>query len=525
MTVATRTIKDIHNMYQEGMTPLPRKRRRPSLSLLVTLGLVLAAIIPLAITVAFSVLQTIPALTDQAKQHLQNDAQTRMQLIDRYLQERQLDTQTITQVPSVLQFLAAPPENTPQYQDLTTHAMYSLAAGIYRDKRYVTWALFDAQAQPKLSYPMQAPPKKHGTTYVPQNYLQTIHAGKNLISAVYYAADTQKASVDIYSPIFAAPAQTGTQPTFLGFLRATLNLDYLWDTVQDDQGKNGSGSYAFMLDEHGVRIADTNPTRRFTAISNIPANVQQQLSSEGGYDAGKPVRTVEDSSLSNKLNHINTPETFEFQPNGQSETFQGVRQSSSVAPWNYFVLSPNSTVTQVAYQQIFTTLIIALIASGLVLVIGLIVGSRITSPILHAVDYLRSNSKSLSALANSQRDAASEQMWVVDSSQVGLQSVQYYTEATRIAARQLREIGSELSRSWEHTSAQQAKRALSNIIAAAQYIESAAEYQDSSNQKLSTALRVATQVSEQLSTGATSATDAAAQLEDVVSDLRAVVGK
>jgi len=42
---------------------------------------------------------------------------------------------------------------------------------------------------------------------------------------------------------------------------------------------------------------------------------------------------------------------------------------------------------------------------------------------------------------------------------------------------------------------------------------------------LATAIKVTTQVNEQLKEGATSASDAAAQLEQVVNELRQVVGK
>lgn len=49
--------------------------------------------------------------------------------------------------------------------------------------------------------------------------------------------------------------------------------------------------------------------------------------------------------------------------------------------------------------------------------------------------------------------------------------------------------------------------------------------QETSKQKLATAIRVMTQVNEQLVMGATSATDAATQLEEVVNQLREVVGK
>ncbi len=116
-------------------------------------------------------------------------------------------------------------------------------------------------------------------------------------------------------------------------------------------------------------------------------------------------------------------------------------------------------------------------------------------------------------------------MWIVDSSHIGLQSVQYYTEASRIAAHQLGEIGAELAQRWHQLDVNSAKAALGQLMNIAEYIEKAAQYQSESNQQLATAIKVTTQVSEQLATGATSAANAATQLEDVLNQLRDVVGQ
>jgi len=63
------------------------------------------------------------------------------------------------------------------------------------------------------------------------------------------------------------------------------------------------------------------------------------------------------------------------------------------------------------------------------------------------------------------------------------------------------------------------------MIGAASSIEKSIHSQTSSNQKLSTAIKVTTQVNEQLAEGATSASSAAEELEKVVNELRQVVGR
>jgi hypothetical protein len=144
---------------------------------------------------------------------------------------------------------------------------------------------------------------------------------------------------------------------------------------------------------------------------------------------------------------------------------------------------------------------------------------------MRSVDQLRENSAALNGLATKQQSASSEQLWVVDSIQVGLQSLQYYTDATRIAAHKLGELGVELENNWYRQNLEIIKQGLQHVISAASYIEKATHYQGDSSQKLSTAIKVTTQVNEQLADGAISATEAASQLEQVVNDLRNVIGQ
>lgn len=495
---------------------------RLSLSIQISMGLVLATIIPLLITVVFSELQTRPTLVNQANREMQSDVKTRVQLIDTYLNERLADTETLTQIPSVPQFLATPPPpQTPidDYKPITDHAAFALEAGKLRDHHYTTWALFNGQGQPALYYPQNTQPTQHGQYIVPQEDLKRVQAGQIFVSAVYYSSTTQHASVDIYAPVL-----TPDTHIYLGFARASLNLDYIWGIVADDQSSNGTGSQAFILDQNGVHIADTNPIRRFKSVASLPEDVQQRIQQEARYGNSNPVPVLTDTTLANALHHPSHT-LFQAQPAGENESFQIVRQTTSVVPWNYFVLSPVSTVTTAANQQLFTIALIALAVSLLVAFFGLLFGRRITRPILRSVELLRTSSEALSLLASKQQDAATEQRWVVDSSQVGLQSVQYYASATEVAAHQLSRVGIELAQKWDHIHAQEARQSLDRMIKTAQYIENSSQYQNVSNQKLDTALKVATQVTEQLVAGTTSATDAATQLQQVVQQLRRVVGK
>lgn len=276
-----------------------------------------------------------------------------------------------------------------------------------------------------------------------------------------------------------------------------------------------------------MRIADTDPKRIFTAVENLPPDVQQQVSNEQRYGPN-PIPVKKDVTLTQHLKDTASSVSYQAQLTEQNESYQivqaNVKQKAQDVPWKYYVLSPLSTVNAVAQQQLEITLLVALIMSGLVAIIGLVAGRSLTRPILQAVNALRDSSDALNSLASRQRDASTEQMWVVESSQIGLQSVQYYTEAINSAATQLAAVGKNLGQNMNQLDRQKLLQAIEHVQNGAKYIENAAQYQNESNKKLATALKVTNQVTEQLASGATSATDAAAQLEDVVSQLREVVG-
>ncbi|GHO85018.1 PDC sensor domain-containing protein [Dictyobacter formicarum] len=508
--------KDIQ-AHRRGWFPLPLR---------ISIGYVFAAIIPLLLVVVFIKVQTQPTLINQANDTMTSDAQTRVQLIDNYFRERTLDAMALTQVPSVQQFMALSPADTPIaiYKDGLLHSTFALQAGLSRSKDYSYWALFNAQGHLIQSYPTGTP--QRGNAYITPEQLKSIKAGKTFISPVYYDPKTNVATVDIYAPIFTLPVPN-TKPQVLGFMRATLKMDYIWkEVVQKDANVHGKNSYAFIVDENGVRIADTDPNRLFTSIKPLSSTAQQQILNQQRYGNKSQIQAPYDPALGNHTgNNRGASEIFNARPQGQQEDFEVVRQATTSVPWQYFVLSPVSSVTSIANQQMSNIFWLAGLAALVVAIGGFFAGIGISRPIMRAVESLRGNSQALNILAQSQQDAAGEQVWVVDSSQVGLQSVQYYTEAAKVASEKLNSTTQLLRQHGNQLTPAQVEQVMEDIMRSASYLVNALEYQHSSNQKLATALKVATQVTEQLQTGASSATDAAEQLERVVQELRSVVGR
>jgi methyl-accepting chemotaxis protein len=278
------------------------------------------------------------------------------------------------------------------------------------------------------------------------------------------------------------------------------------------------------LNQDGICIADSDQTNLFTAVAPISSKIQRQITDENWYGQGDNLPVRENKALAKIVQSRNSPPDFPLTLNGKDHEYQTVGVRLTVIPWTFFVISPRSVVTQTADQQLQTTLTVGILVALLAAGVGLWIARRITQPILRSVHQLRENSESLNMLAQKQQSASSEQLWVVDAIKNGLKSLQYYTDATSIAAHKLGEIDAVLEQGWHQQNAEMVQEGLQQLMNAATYIAKATDYQSNSGQKLNTAIKVTTQVNEQLANGASSATKAALQLELVVNDLRSVVG-
>lgn len=501
-------------------SPLPQTSRKGvSLTIRVSALLVLAVVIPLLITVVGSELILRPTLLSQAGGEMENDAQAHVQTIDSYLIARSQDIGFMGQFFAIRKYLAG--DATYKQQ-----ASNELSVGYHLDPNYTTWTLFDLKGRVRLSYPTQPGPR--GKYLIQPGVLQQLRGvNKTMISDVYFDDATRAAFIDIYASI------TDTNTKQLGIGRATLNLNDIWTAVNNETNA-GTGNYAMIIDGHGVRIAYTNidttlttrPVALFKAIAPLSPAFQQRIKDENLYGNSQSAVTVLPDPVLTNLQQKQQGETiFQMQPALQKEAFQVARARSQIIPWTYLALRPVSNITSAANQQEIYLILIAVVVTILAASIGLVIGRGFTRPILQSVTSLLRNSQALKTLASKEQITANEQKWIIESSQVGLQSVQYYAEATSVAARRLDEIGMELVQNWEQLDAQRTRNRLSEVIAAARYIEKAASRQNESSKGLATAIRVTAQVTEQLISGATSATEASTQLDEVVEQLRKVVGR
>ncbi|HKV02789.1 MAG TPA: cache domain-containing protein [Ktedonobacteraceae bacterium] len=491
-------------------------RKSLPLSIRISLWLIAASILPLLLALVISELQSRSTLINQASRTMETDAQTHAQLIDNYFAEKLLVLKSLDYTPLVQQYLLDPAGSQ---QIVPTILENGLAIQKLVDPDVTLVTFFDPRGKLLLYYSLyHLKPVPHGKYMIPPEDAQQIAKGQQFVSSVYYDPVAHKSTVELYTPVYST-----TLKRLLGVVRDTLDLDTVRHIVNSENGVNGSGSYAFILDQNGVRVIDPDPTTLFTSVAPLNAMIQQNIVNENRYGKNSTIPVSADATLSSMQSQPKPPITFQEVPAGKNELFQVTRRPLSTVPWTYFVLTPVNEVIAVANQQL---LIIVLIAAAIVLpvaIIGWMVGYRISSPILRSVKSLIKNSHVLNQLSEREKNASSEQVWIVEASKTGLKSQQYYTNASKIAAHRLNEIGGGLLEQ-RYVDTQTSLNTVKQMVSIGLYFEKAIAYQEETNNKVAAAVKVTDEVAEQLASGARSTSEAANELDGIVSQLRQIVG-
>lgn len=498
-------------VYQDNV---PRKKS-VSLAFRLSLWLILAATAPLLIVLVSNEVQTRATLINQADKTLQTDAQTHAQLIQNYLTGKMLEARTLDNTPVVQQYFTDHDQAA-----LQTVLQNGLAINKSNDPDIVLTTHFTLQGQYLFHYSIYGfKPEPIGKSLLPPEDLQAVLHSKTgqYVSDVYDDPEAKQSVIDIYTVVFSPTLKP------LGIIRSTLSMNYIWSIINSEKGANGSGSYAFILDENGIRIVDPDQQQLFTSVAPLSSQAQQLIISEQRYGTQDGASVVPDSVLAGMLSNQQSPAVFSETPAGANEAYQVAWQRFSNVPWTYFVLTPQSSIYVVANQQLLTTLLVALLVLIPAALLGWMVGNNIAYPISRSVESLLSSNRMLNQLSENEKKTASEQLWMIDASEAGLKSIQYYTNASRKAASQLNMVGTELLARPERDK-QLILNGIGQMVEIGQYFGQAVTHQEECNRKVAAAMKATNEIARQIESSAQSVNGATSVLDEVVNQLRKVAG-
>ena len=184
------------------------------------------------------------------------------------------------------------------------------------------------------------------------------------------------------APLIAYAAPVREDGTVTGVAVVYALASAAWDIVRNGSGKAGAGSFAVVLDQHGVILADGadpaavfHPAGRLGA-AEIEAMVQDHRFGEGTralLEQPQPLEGAFERARGEALPAI-------FRAAGQVRRVVAARPLASV-PWTLFYLVPEATLRAPVERLIARTAL----ANGAVIVLALVLGTLLAGLILKPV--------------------------------------------------------------------------------------------------------------------------------------------
>lgn len=338
--------------------------------------LLLLSVVPSALLGAWSFNVFRNVVTEQATENLYNRSIATAQSIDQYLRDRREDVITLSRMAEIIDFATNPSAGLPR-----ANAIQALRATAARTD-YEAAAIIGMDGKIILS----STESDVGLDVSFRPFFSEARKGTTYISDPSVWAVTGRPAIFFSAPIL------GQNNQVVGVAAIRLSLDGIWSLVERDKDVAGRGSYGLLLDENGIRIANSLSLGRrsemegsfqiFTAVARLAPEVEKALIDERRFGpvAATGVRVVPIPELANALV---TPgiRTFETSSDVNPERHLAAITNLSNKPWRYVIMSPfSSFFGEIEFWATINRLVIGLLVLAVIL-ISFIVARTFTAPI------------------------------------------------------------------------------------------------------------------------------------------------
>lgn len=339
----------------------------------------LLSVVPSALLGVWSFRVFRDVVTAQATLNLYNRSVATAQSIDQYLRDRREDAITLSQIGYLIDFAANPTAGL-----VRANALDLIRASAARaDIESVSVIGLDGKV---LLSAIGSEVGPIGQDVSSRPFFIEARKGVAYISDPSVSEITGRPVI-----IFSAPIRDNKNQ-ILGVVTLNLFMDGIWTLVERDKDVAGRGSYGLLLDENGIRIANSLSLGRrsemegslqlFTAVARLAPETERTLVNERRFGpaaaAGIPVVPIPE--LANALVTAGT-RTFETSSDNNSERNLAALASLNVKPWRYVIMAPfSSFFSEIEFWATVNRLVIALLML-IVILLSFIVARTFTEPI------------------------------------------------------------------------------------------------------------------------------------------------
>jgi signal transduction histidine kinase/CheY-like chemotaxis protein/HAMP domain-containing protein len=293
----------------------------------------MVSVLPLAITAMVEWRESSALITESTEKLLQANAEDVSGDLDSFNESFHLAANRLSRLPSVIRFVEHPSPSAAEEAKAVIEVYSST------DPRAEAIAILDSRGVVLLA----SDPALVGRNFAGRRYFREASTGGQNIPEVNISAGQYR---DLPLIAYAFPIRGGGRIAGVGviYVRAAA----MWDLVHQANGRAGSGSFAMVLDEHGVVLAhSSDDNQAFHPAGRLEDSEIQAMVKEQRF--GGATRALLDRPLSMEG-------AFDRARSGQrTGVFQAFSQASdgdrlmtsrrlSSAPWTLFYLVPEATL-------------------------------------------------------------------------------------------------------------------------------------------------------------------------------------
>ena len=221
-----------------------------------------------------------------------------------------------------------------------------------------------------------------GRSEADSSYFQSVSTtGISYISSVEFPADSSSGVIYLISPIKSESAQ------IVGYLRSQYDARILQSILDTNLGLIGNRSYPILLDENGLRLADSfSPNAINHFVTPISRQTYDDLLSRNRVPASIPYEEISQgqAELSAALTEgsVITYYTANLQVRDNLIPHSGTMVSTNSRPWKVAYLQDQSSLTGSLSNQNRLSTAISLLMAGIVSLFVIFASSQFSKPII-----------------------------------------------------------------------------------------------------------------------------------------------
>lgn len=338
------------------------------------------AILPLMILAAINLSSISTAVTAQANQNLKIATEVSVEQVDEFFSSELTALQNEASLPVIQTYLNMDPisrQDSVEEQNLSA-TINSLQA---KDIQYApSYGLLNTQGIDVFD----TVAKNVGKSEYYNDYFQKVYTTNTAYaSPVEFIRDTRESYI-----YFIAPVMTSSK-SVIGYLRMTVDSHVLQSVLATSTGLIGSHSYPILIDENGIRLADTsNPDMLYHAIRTLPADEYNSLLINGRIPSyitqsqiSSPIKEIADALFTVKLNPY---QFFSVSQSGSTDT--ATYGAMTTQNWYVVYLQEQTSLINSQQQLTRSTAFVAVLIVSLVSLIIAIASTLFTRSITDMTD-------------------------------------------------------------------------------------------------------------------------------------------